>query len=163
MIMAFKYGILLFLFWLLLSGHFDPLLLGLGLASVLLTVFLIKRMDLVDDETYPLHLYSRLSSFTVYIFREIFLANIDVIKRIMTTSDKAISPRLVEIPLPQKTDLGRAIYANAITLTPGTVSVEIKENKIIVHALTKEAADNLATGSMAKAIPDQPSINRDTS
>lgn len=162
MIMASKYGILLFLFWLLLSGHFDPLLLGLGLASVVLTIFLIKRMDLVDDETYPLHLYTRLSSFTVYIFREIFLANIDVMKRIMTTSDKAISPRLVEIPLPQKTDLGRAIYANAITLTPGTVSVEIKEDKIIVHALTKEAADDLATGSMAKAIPDQPSINRET-
>ena len=154
MVMAFKYGILLFLFWLLLSGHFEPLLLGLGLASVALTVFLIKRMNVIDHETYPLHLSTRLSAFIVYIFREIVVANIDVIKRIMTTSGKAISPRLVEIPLPQKTDLGRAIYANAITLTPGTVSVEIKENKIIVHALTKEAADDLATGNMAKAIPD---------
>jgi len=155
MMMVFKYGVILFLFWLLLSGHFDPLLLGLGLASVALTVFLIKRMNVIDHESYPLHLSSRLPAFIVYIFREIVVANIDVIKRIMTGSGKAISPRLIEIPLPQKTDLGRAIYANAITLTPGTVSVKIKENKIIVHALTKEAADDLASGNMAKAIPDQ--------
>lgn len=155
MLIAFKYSVLLLVFWLLLSGHFSPLLIGLGLASVGLTIFLMKRMNVIDHETYPLHLSSQLPAFLVYIFREIVVANIDVIKRIMTTSGKAISPQLVEIPLPQKTDLGRTIYANAITLTPGTVSVDIKENMIIVHALTKEAADELASGSMAKAIPDQ--------
>ena len=155
MIIAFKYGLLLLMFWLFLSGHFEPLLLGLGLASVGLTIFLMRRMNMIDHEIYPFHLFSRLPAFLVYILREIVIANIDVIKRIMTTSGKAISPQLVEIPLPQKTDLGRTIYANAITLTPGTVSVDIKENMIIVHALTKEAADELASGSMAKAIPDQ--------
>jgi len=155
MMIAFKYGILLFLFWLLLSGHFSPLLLGLGLASVVLTVFLMKRMNVIDHESYPLHLATRLPTFIVYIFREILVANIDVLKRIITSRGKVITPQLVDIPLPQKTELGRAIYANAITLTPGTVSVEIKENKIIVHALTKEAADDLATGKMAQAIPDR--------
>ncbi|MCW8826524.1 MAG: Na+/H+ antiporter subunit E [Gammaproteobacteria bacterium] len=153
--MAFKYGVFLFMFWLLLSGHFEPLLLGLGLASVMLTIFLTKRMYVIDHESYPLHLSSRLPTFLVYIFREIVSANIDVIKRIMTFSDSSISPRLIEIPLPQKTDLGRAIYANAITLTPGTVSVELTKETIIVHALTKETADDLSTGNMAKAIPDQ--------
>lgn len=153
--MAFRYGVLLFVFWLLLSGHFEPLLLGLGLASVMLTIFLTKRMNVIDHESYPLHLSSRLPAFLVYIFREILNANIDVMKRIMTSSGKSISPRMVEVPLPQKTGLGRAIYANAITLTPGTVSVELSEDKILVHALTKEAADELSTGDMAKAVPDQ--------
>lgn len=153
--MALSYGALLFVFWLLLSGHFEPLLLGLGLASVVMTIYLMKRMKLIDHETYPLHLSSRLATFLVYIFREIVKANIDVIKRIMTPGGKSISPQLVEIPLPQKTDLGRAIYANAITLTPGTVSVELTKDKIIVHALTKQAANDLSTGTMAKAIPDQ--------
>jgi len=153
--MAFSYGVLLFVFWLLLSGHFEPLLLGLGLASVMLTILLTKRMNVIDHESYPLHLSSRLPAFLAYIFREIVKANIDVIKRIMIFSDNSISPRLVEIQLSQKTDLGRAIYANAITLTPGTVSVELTNEKIIVHALTKEAADDLSTGNMAKAIPDQ--------
>lgn len=154
MMIAFKYSVLLLVFWLLLSGHFDPLLIGLGLASIGLTVLLMKRMNMIEHEVYPFHLFTRLPAFIVYIFREIVLSNIDVIKRIMTTGSKAISPQLVEIPLPQKTDLGRAIYANAITLTPGTVTVEMKADKIIVHALTKEAADELASGNMAKAIPE---------
>lgn len=152
---VFSYGILLFVFWLLLSGLYDPLLIGLGLASVGLTVFLVKRMNVINHESYPLHLSAQFPAFIVYIFREIVLANIDVIKRIMSFSSTAISPQLLEIPLPQKTDLGRVIYANAITLTPGTVSVELTKDKVIVHALTKEAADELSTGSMAKAIPDQ--------
>lgn len=155
MMMAFRYGVILFVFWLLLSGHFEPLLLGLGLGSVMLTVFLMKRMKVIDHESYPLHLSSQLPAFIVYIIREIVNANIDVIKRIMTSGGKSISPQLIEVPLPQKTSLGRAIYANAITLTPGTVSVELIKDKVIVHALTKEAADELSTGNMAKAIPDQ--------
>jgi multicomponent Na+:H+ antiporter subunit E len=153
--MAFSYGVLLFVFWFLLSGYFEPLLLGLGLASVILTIFLTKRMKVIDHESYPLHLSSRFPAFLWYIFREIIKANIDVIKLIVSTSGKSISPQLVEIPLPQKTDLGRAIYANAITLTPGTVSVELANDKIIVHALTKKVADDLSSGDMAKAIPDQ--------
>ena len=143
------------MFWLLLSGHFDPLLLGLGLASVVLTVFLMKRMNILDHESFPLQLTTRLPAFFVYIFQEIIKSNIDVIKRILTWSGNSISPKLFEIQLPQKTDLGRVIYANAITLTPGTVSVEMTQDKLIVHALTKEAADDLSTGTMAKAIPDR--------
>lgn len=149
------YSSLLFVFWLILSGHLDPLLLGLGAASVALTVFLMKRMNILDHESFPTHLFLRFPAFLFYIFREIVKANIDVLKRIMTLSDKSISPQMVEIQLPQKTDLGRVIYANSITLTPGTVSVELSKNKIIVHALTKEAADDLSTGIMAKAIPDR--------
>jgi multicomponent Na+:H+ antiporter subunit E len=152
--MAFKYGVLLFIFWLLLSGHTEPLLLGLGLASVVLTLFLVKRMNVIDHESYPMHLGSRFPAFFVYLFREIVSANIDVIKRIMSWQDKPISPQLVELPLPQKTDLGRIIYANSITLTPGTVSVRLKEDTILVHALTRNAADELSLGKMAKAIPD---------
>ena len=152
---TFSYSILLFLFWLVLSGHFEPLLLGLGLASVMLTVFLVKRMNIIDHESYPLHLSSQFPAFIIYIFREIVNANIDVIKRIITFSNTSISPQLIEIPLPQKTDLARVIYANSITLTPGTVSVALTREKVIVHALTKEAAEHLSAGSMAKAIPDK--------
>lgn len=159
--MAFRYSVLLFVFWVLLSGHFDPLLLGLGLASVLLTIFLVKRMYAIDHESYPVHLSSRLPAYFVYLFREIVKANIDVIKRILTSGGKSISPQLIEIPLPQKSDLGRVIYANAITLTPGTVSVALTKETVIVHALTREAADELSTGNMAKAIPDEVVARRD--
>ncbi|MDH5445482.1 MAG: Na+/H+ antiporter subunit E [Gammaproteobacteria bacterium] len=151
----FSYSILLFLFWLLLSGHFEPLLLGLGLASVALTIFLVHRMEVVDHESYPLHLSKQLPKFIVYLFKEILLSNIDVVKRVLSPRRPSISPKLFEVPLPQKSILGQVIYANSITLTPGTVSIQLTENKILVHALSKEAADALADGSMAKQIPDK--------
>jgi multicomponent Na+:H+ antiporter subunit E len=148
--MIISYAAFLFAVWLLLSGHFEPLMLGLGLASVLLTVILIRRMTLIDHET-----------FLVFILREIVKANIDVIKRILTFRRSSVSPQLFEVPVSLKTDLGRVIYANSITLTPGTVSVELTQEKILVHALTKEAADDLTSGSMASSIPDEPAGKRD--
>lgn len=152
--MLLSYTATLFAFWLLLSGHFTPLMLGLGLASILLTVILSRRMTLIDHESYPLHLSSKLPAFLLFIMREIVKANIDVIKRIMTFKRSSISPQLIELDVPLKSDLGRAIYANAITLTPGTVSVDLTQDKILVHALSKDAAEDLASGEMAKSIPD---------
>ena len=152
---TFSYGLALFIFWLLLSGQLEPLLLGLGLASVAFTVFLAKRMSVFDSESYPLHLFPRFPVFIAYLSWEIVKANLDVIKRIMTFNKLSISPQWFEVPLPQKTDLGRVIYANSITLTPGTVSVDLTQDKIVVHALTKEAADDLSTGVMAKQVQAQ--------
>lgn len=152
---ALSYSVLLFVFWILLSGHFEPLLLGLGLASVALTSFLVHRMAIIDHESYPIHLSRKLPGFIIYLFKEIVFSNIDVVKRVLSPKRPSISPQLFEVPLPQKSDIGRVIYANSITLTPGTVSLALTENKIKVHALSKEAADSLADGSMAKQIPDK--------
>lgn len=149
-----SYAVFLFVFWLLLSGHMELLMLGFGLASVVLTVILVKRMTLIDHESYPLHLSSKIPAYLAYILRAIIQANIDVAKRILTRKRPSISPKMVEVPLPLKTDLGRAIYANSITLTPGTVSVELAKDRIVVHALSSEAADDLAGGEMARSIPD---------
>ena len=145
---------LLCIFWILLSGHFSPLMLGLGLLSVALTFFLAKRMNIINHESYSLHLFSQLPSFFIYIIKKIIIANIEVVKCILKFKGKSISPQLIEIPTPQKSDLGRVIYANSITLTPGTVSIALSEDKLIVHALTKETAKDLAEGNMAKKIPD---------
>ncbi len=149
---TYSFALLLFVFWVCLSGYFEPLLLGLGLASVALTVFLSKRMNVIDHESYPLHLSSKLPAFFTYLFKEIIKANIDVIKRILKLRGKSISPHLVEMPVLQKSDLGRVVYANAITLTPGTVTVELSQNTITVHTLAKDAAEELAEGIMAKEI-----------
>lgn len=151
---AFSFSILLFILWILLSGHLSPLLLCLGVASVALTVFLASRMHVIDHESYPIQISAKLPRFYVYIVWEIIQANIQVIKCILMNKGKNISPQLVEIPLPQKNDLSRVIYANAITLTPGTVSVKMSQDKILVHALTKEGADDLLSGNMAKTIPE---------
>lgn len=149
------FTVLLFILWVLLSGQFSLLLLSLGLASVLLTVFLASRMNVIDHESYPIHISAKLPAFLAYIMWEIIKANIDVAKRILNTGGKTISPQLVEIPVPQKSDLGRVMYANSITLTPGTVSVQLDNDRVLVHALSKEGVEDLLSGEMAKAIPDQ--------
>ena len=120
---SFGFVVLLFLFWILLSGHLEPLLLGLGVASAALTVFLSRRMNVIDHESYPLHLSSKFPGFFVYIYREIVKANIDVVARILSWRKAPISPQMIEIPQSQETDLGAVIYANSITLTPGTVTI----------------------------------------
>lgn len=151
---VFGFVSLLCIFWISLSGHFEPLLLGLGFTSIVLTFFIAKKMELIDDEIYSLYLFSQLPSFFMYIFKEIVKANIDVIKRIISPRNKPISPQLIDIPLPKKSDMGHVIYANAITLTPGTISVELSKDNLTVHALTKEAAQELIEADMASKIPD---------
>ena len=146
-------GVLLFGLWVGLSGHIDPLVLSLGLVSTSLTLYLAHRMDVVDHESHPIHLTTRLPRFTAYLIREVVVANWDVVKRIVTPG-KSISPQMIDLPLPQKTDLGRVIYANSITLTPGTVSVRLNKDTITVHALAKATADKLRTGKLASIVPE---------
>ena len=145
-------ALLLFVLWLGLSGHWEPLLLGLGALSTALAVYLAVRMDLLDHETYPVHMKPSLLRHLLFLTREIVIANIDVAKRVLSPSP-SISPQLIRVPIKQRSTLGKVIYANSITLTPGTVSLRV-DDTILVHALTRESAEDLASGRMARVIPD---------
>jgi multicomponent Na+:H+ antiporter subunit E len=129
------------------------MLLGLGLASTLLTVTLAARMNLVDSESHPIHISRRLLRYQIFLLLEIAKANLDVVRHILRNG-RAISPQMFELPVPHRTDLGRVIYANSITLTPGTVSVSLDKDQVLVHALSKEGADDLRSGRLARAVPD---------
>ncbi len=130
---------ILFGFWLSLSGHYTPLLLSFGVASCVLVVYLSVRMEVVDEEGVPLHLRGRFwIGYLPWLMKEIFVANVAVAKIILDPA-LPISPRMVVFPGSQKTDLGRAIYANSITLTPGTITTGVQGQEFQIHALT--AAD----------------------
>jgi len=144
---------LIFGFWFLLSGHTGTLLFSLGIASSILVIYLSNRMSIIDNESHPFHLSFRLAKYYVYLGKEIVLSNINVIKCILSPG-KTISPCIITLPAEQKTDLGKVIYANSITLTPGTVTLELTGDKIKVHALNQQTAEDLQTGTMSKAIPD---------
>lgn len=137
----------------MLSGHTEPLLIVLGILSSLLSVYLSKRMNIIDHESYPFHLSARLLRYYPYLVKEIIVANIDVIKRILKPGH-SISPQIITLPAAKQTDLSKVIYANSITLTPGTVTLELSGDEIKVHALSKEGAEDLQTGQMANAVPD---------
>ncbi len=145
-------AVLMYLLWLGLSGHTEPLLLTLGALSTALVVYLAVRMDLLDNESYSVHLKPSLIKHIAFLMWEIVVANIDVAKRILSRGP-AISPQLIRVPTEHRTTLGVVIYANSITLTPGTVSLRV-DDTILVHALTREGAEDIASGRMARSVPD---------
>ena len=138
-------------FWLLMSGHYTPLILFLGAISVGFVLYLTKRMDSLDEDIFEFKLKRRHFSYWSWLAKEIFKANLDVAKVILAPSMK-LSPRILRVPTSQSSELGTVIYANSITLTPGTVSVDIEGDEIIVHALTQELMDGLTEGDMDKRV-----------
>ena len=144
---------LLFLTWLLLSGIYTALLLGLGVLSCLLVVAVCRRMQIVDPEGHPNHLILGLLRYMPWLLWAITKANIDVARRIVHPR-LPLAPRVIQVAASQKTHLGQVIYANSITLTPGTVAVETDEGTIDVHALTREAAEDVRSGAMDGRVTD---------
>ncbi len=145
-------GATLGLLWLLLSGHYTPLLLSLGLISVMSCVWIAVHMGIVDEEMH--HRQFKLYAVVLYGFwlmKEIVLACLDVSRRILDPK-LPISPVLVQLPVSQQSDMGRTIFANSITLTPGTIAVDLGDQTVQVHALTRAAAEGLATGEMDRRV-----------
>lgn len=140
----------LVVFWLLWSGFWDnPLLLGLGAASIALSAYLAIRIE----RYYPLRTVTgmlyRIPVYWLWLMTEVIKTNVDVAKRIWLPSRYPISPTLGVVPMTQKTRLGKTVYANSITLTPGTVSVRLEPNHhLLVHALTHESMEDLKAGGM---------------
>ncbi|TNE41211.1 MAG: cation transporter [Alphaproteobacteria bacterium] len=137
--------------WLLLSGHYTVLITSFGVASCLFSALIAYRMDVIDRESHPLHLWPRVIVYWGWLLVEIYKANIDVAKCVLFPK-KYLRPSLFETKASQKTDLGKVIYANSITLTPGTVTVDLDGDVILVHALTKGGADGIKTGDMDQRV-----------
>jgi len=146
-------GLLLFAMWLMLSGHYNILLLSFGVISTLITLYLSSRMSIIDREGHPVHLTWKALQYIPWLLTKIISSNIDVARRILS-SKTAISPTHTWIDCQQTTDLGKAIYANSITLTPGTIAINIIDNKIEIHALTSDAAEDLQTGEMDRKVAE---------
>lgn len=140
------------LFWGVLSGHTEPLLLTLGLLSVLFALYLAWRMDVVDRESHPLHLSGRLIGYWAWLLREIVTSNWHVIRLLMSPRLQ-INPSVIVIRSEQTSDLGRVILANSITLTPGTVSLDVKDDQIEVHTLAPQFVEGILDGSFDRRIP----------
>lgn len=139
------------LFWLMMSGDFGILNLVLGIASSLLVVVISSRMDVVDRESQPIHLTPRLPMYWGWLTIQVIKSNLDVTRRIWTPG-KSISPNLVQLRLSQRTALGKVIYANSITLTPGTVALNVEGDGVLVHALSYADSENLLRGEMDRRV-----------
>ena len=108
-------------------------------------------MDVVEHEAQPLHLTLKLPVYFAWLSKEIIVANLLVVKHIWL-GNKSISPVFATITASQKTELGKVIYANSITLTPGTVTVKIEGDKFLVHALVKKSIKDLESSDMDRRV-----------
>lgn len=144
---AVSLSIILASLWILMSGHFEPFLLSMGAVSILLTVWVSARLGIIDREAVPVHMLPRALTYWPWLIKEIVKANIDVAK-IIVNPRLPISPVMFRTKATQKTELGHAVYANSITLTPGTISIDLEGDMITVHALTVDGAEGVESGDM---------------
>ena len=142
------------LLWVLLSGQYSPLFFGLGIASVALVAWIARRMERADGARLEVRLRSLATlRYMLWLFGQIVRANIEV-ARLALSPRRRVCPVMLRVPARQRTELGRVLFANSITLTPGTVSVHLGEEEVEVHALTKRAAASLTGGEMGRRIEE---------
>jgi len=145
--------------WLVLSGHVEPLFIVLGLGSAILTEYLARRMRRLDGDYHPFAITGKLLRYWLWLTWAVLKSNLDVSRRILSRR-LAISPQWLHMHTAARSDVGMATLANAITLTPGTVSLDVDAGVIDVHALSTEAAEELKSGVMLRKAPDAGSGRR---
>lgn len=144
-------AVVLFLFWLLLSGFLTPGLMTFGVLSSVAAVLIAARMSAVDEEGHPVRLVIGAISYWPWLIWEIVKSAWSVTKIIVDPS-LPVSPTMVTVTASQKTTSGINTYANSITLTPGTITVGLVGNELTIHALTQDGADDLKGGAMDRRV-----------
>lgn len=151
MLHAFSLAVVLSGVWWILSGYTLVLILALGAGSILLVLYICHRMDAIDHETHPIHLAAGCITYFPWLIWEIVLANWDVAKAIVK-NDASLRPRLMRVKATQVSEVGRVAYANSITLTPGTVTLDIEGSDLLIHSLTQGSKEGLETGEMDQRV-----------
>ena len=146
-------AVLLFGFWLLLSGHYTVWLIGAGALTAIVVALLGRRVGYADEEGVPIDRIIGGLGYWPWLVIEI-AKSVFTVSRIILNPRLPISPRLIKTPCGPKSAVGIATYANSITLTPGTITVEVdrRRGEFVVHALTEEAASALMAGEMSRRV-----------
>ena len=137
--------------WVLWSGYLKPLLLGLGALSCLLTIWVVRRMGYFDDDTFAFHYDWRLLGFWAWLGREVVLSSIQV-ARVVLRRKGDVEPEVVDIDGSGLGPVDLALLGNSITLTPGTLTLDVYEGRLLVHALTADGAAALRQGEMQRRV-----------
>ena len=138
--------------WVMLSGHYTSLQLSLGFLSVLIVAIISSRMNLIIFDQPILQLYFiKFIPYWFWLVVQVLKSNIDVCKRILNPR-LPINPQLIIVKASQASNLAKVIYANSITLTPGTISIDLDGSNIEVHSLSDKGANGLKAGDMDRKI-----------
>jgi multicomponent Na+:H+ antiporter subunit E len=143
--------IALYLFWLVLSGYFTFFLMSAGAACAIAVVWFARRMDVIDAEGHPVQLGWRIVAYWIWLSKEIVKSAWEV-SRIIVDPRLPISPTIISFKPSQKTTVGLVIHANSITLTPGTITIDVGKGGFVVHALTRAGAEGVTSGDMDRRV-----------
>ena len=143
--------VVLYLFWLVLSGYFTIFLMSAGAACAVAVVWFARRMEVIDAEGHPVQLGWRILAYWIWLSKEIAKSAWDV-SRIIVDPRLPISPTMISFKPSQKTTVGLVIHANSITLTPGTITIHAAQDGFMVHALTRAGAEGVTSGDMDRRV-----------
>lgn len=140
--------LVLFVLWLLMSGLFGKWLIVLfGFLSSVFAVYMLRRMDSVDGDKLSINLKPvEFIRYNVWLMGEVAKASWSVTKLIV--KNEPLRQHLFYTPYTSKSDLAQVMFANSITLTPGTISVEAEPGRFLVHAVNYSDDDPDALADM---------------
>lgn len=144
-------GAALLSFWLLLSGHYTLLVTSFGVISVLLVVYVAHRMDVADRESVPYSIGLRGLTYLPWLALEVLKSNLSVMAVVLRPKLE-IQPSFGRYQGHEKTTVGRFIYANSITLTPGTITTGVYGTSMEVHALDAKSLAGTEEGEMDRRV-----------
>jgi multicomponent Na+:H+ antiporter subunit E len=143
----------MFVFWMLLSGEFHFILISSGIVFSLFVAYISHDLLIgkVDIRLGTKRAF-RFLRYLPWLLRQLVMANLDLAYRTLHPR-MPIDPQVVKFDTPLKSDIGIAILANSITLTPGTVTIEAnREGEFIAHTISKEEAEALLSGEMQSRV-----------
>lgn len=136
--------LLFFLLWIIFNGRVTTEIVCFGLViSAAMYWFICKFMDFSPKrELANIKKIGYLILFLYHLVKEIVIANFATM-RLVCTSSRVVEPRLIQFDTHLKSDTSKFLLANAITLTPGTITVSVDGNRFTVHCLDKEMAEGI--------------------
>jgi len=139
-------ALMLFIFWVILSGKTDLVHLGAGALTALTTAYGTCRLyalppSIVPEGKHPFRVmpWLRFLAYVPWLGWQIVVASVQV-ARVVLRPTLEIEPRLIRFRHELPHNLARTVLAHSITLTPGTVTLDVRGDEYLVHALTENAA-----------------------
>ena len=135
---------MLLLLWIILNGRLtaEVILIGAALCG-LICLFAVRFMGYSFQ--YDRKLLKKLPGFVRYcvlLLFEIIKANRDVMRLILSPRYEP-EPQLISVHIPLHTAPGRVLLANSITLTPGTITIQLKGDQYLIHCLDRELGEGI--------------------
>lgn len=140
--------LIMFAFWLFLSGHYDLFHISLGLICCGLVSHASYDLLFANPRQGDMRvIVKRFILYIPWLFYQIALSNLHV-ARLALGPKRLIDPKIIKFKTKLESDISLVALANSITLTPGTITVDIKDGVYYVHAISKKVAEDLMTGEM---------------